>query len=114
MYEPNAIGFCLCTMALNALNNPSYFSVNANIQQSIDYQYRMQRQVMQSQIDTLRYQMLQTQLQSQMIQSFMPRRPKEPDVFELDKILFPDNPIRDWREKRCGEIEDKYKWLNIT
>lgn len=33
-------------------------------------------------------------------------------IYDLDKIIFPCDPIRDWTEKKCKEIEEKYKWLD--
>lgn len=29
-------------------------------------------------------------------------------IDRLDRVIFPDNPIRNWREKRIKEIEDEY------
>ena len=36
-----------------------------------------------------------------------PKRPKD-FVYELDKILFPDNPIRDYIQEEIRKIKEKY------
>ena len=41
----------------------------------------------------------------------IPRKEKILDVFERDKMIFPENPIRDWRERKMHEIEKKYQEL---
>lgn len=37
---------------------------------------------------------------------------KEIKRFDLYKLIFPYDPICVWSEKKCKEIEEKYKWLN--
>mgnify|MGYP007014945868 CR=1 FL=1 len=37
--------------------------------------------------------------------------PKKPTIEEMDRILFPVNPIRDWAEREQRKIEEKYSWL---
>ena len=45
----------------------------------------------------------------------MPKRqalePKKPTIEEMDRILFPVNPVRDWAEREQRKIEEKYSWL---
>lgn len=33
-------------------------------------------------------------------------------IFDLDRLIFPEDPIRDWVEKRVAEIESKYLWAD--
>lgn len=33
-------------------------------------------------------------------------------IFDLDRLIFPEDPIRDWVEKKVAEIEDKYAWAD--
>lgn len=37
---------------------------------------------------------------------------KEIKRFDLYKFMFPYDPIYIWSEKKCKEIEEKYKWLD--
>lgn len=37
--------------------------------------------------------------------------PKKLTIEEMDRILFPVNPIRDWAEREQRKIEEKYSWL---
>lgn len=117
----NALGLGLCYMALNYANNPLYFSMNQNVSQTVNAWNQYQNQCLQSQIYNLKYQMLQSQLQMQ--QSMIPTvtfpttwsEPKKTvirDIFDLDRLLFPDNPIRDWVEKKEKDIEEKFKWVD--
>lgn len=117
----NALGLGLCYMALNYANNPLYFSMNQNVSQTVNAWNQYQNQCLQNQIDNLKYQILQSQLQMQ--QSMIPTVTfptiwSEPnknlirDIFDLDRVLFPENPIRDWCEKRIKEIEEKFKWMD--
>lgn len=39
------------------------------------------------------------------------KKEKRLTIEELDLLLFPDNPIRDWIEKEVKRIEEKYKWI---
>lgn len=32
------------------------------------------------------------------------------DIFDLDRLIFPEDPIRDWVEKKVSEINAKYAW----
>lgn len=34
------------------------------------------------------------------------------DIFDLDRLIFPEDPIRDWVEKRVAEINAKYAWVD--
>lgn len=35
-------------------------------------------------------------------------------IYDLDRLIFPEDPIRDWTEKRVAEIEKKFeKWDDI-
>lgn len=36
---------------------------------------------------------------------------KKLTIEEMDRILFPVNPIRDWAEREQRKIEEKYRWL---
>ena len=36
---------------------------------------------------------------------------KKLTIEEMDRILFPVNPIRDWAEREQRKIEEKYSWL---
>lgn len=117
----NALGLGLCYMALNYANNPLYFSMNQNFSQTVNAWNQYQNQCLQSQIDNLKYQMLQSQLQMQ--QSMIPtitfptmwsetKKTVIRNVYDLDRILFPNDPIRDWVEKKEKDIEEKFKWLD--
>lgn len=39
------------------------------------------------------------------------KKEKRLTIEELDLLLFPDNPIREWSEKEIKKIEEKYKWV---
>lgn len=119
----NALGLGLCYMALNYANNPLYFSMNQNVSQTVNAWNQYQNRCLQSQIDDMKYKMLQSHLQSQIQQAMVPTitfpstwsEPKKTvirDIFDLDIVIFPDNPIRDWVEKKEKEIEEKFKWLD--
>lgn len=116
-----ALGLGLCYMALNYANNPLYFSMNQNVSQTVNAWNQYQNQCLQNQIDNLKYQMLQSQLQMQ--QSMIPTvtfpttwsEPKKTvirNVYDLDRILFPNDPIRDWVDKKEKEIEERFKWVD--
>lgn len=34
------------------------------------------------------------------------------DIFDLDRLIFPEDPIRDWVEKKVSEINAKYAWAD--
>lgn len=36
---------------------------------------------------------------------------KKLTIEEMDRMLFPVNPIRDWAEREQRKIEEKYSWL---
>lgn len=119
----NVFGFGMCCIALNYANNPLYFAMNQNVSQSVNSWEQCQEQLLQTKIDNLKYQMLESQINMQMQQSVIPNitfpsvytEQKEKvirNIYDLDKIIFPFDPIRDWTEKKCKEIEEKYKWLD--
>lgn len=33
-------------------------------------------------------------------------------IFDLDRLIFPEDPIRDWVKKKTKEINEKYSWVN--
>lgn len=33
-------------------------------------------------------------------------------IYDLDRFIFPEDPIRDWVEKRVAEINKKYAWID--
>lgn len=33
-------------------------------------------------------------------------------IYDLDRLIFPEDPIRDWVEKRTKEIEKKFSWAD--
>lgn len=39
------------------------------------------------------------------------KKEKRLTIEELDLLLFPNNPIRDWIKKEIKRIEEKYKWI---
>lgn len=41
--------------------------------------------------------------------NFIPSKPKKKTLEDLERELFPDNPIRDYIEKRIKRIEEKYQ-----
>lgn len=43
---------------------------------------------------------------------FASKPKKKLTLEELNRILFPDDPIRDWSERTLAAIEAKYAWLN--
>lgn len=116
-----ALGLGLCYMTLNYANNPLYFSMNQNVSQTANAWNQYQNQCLQSQIYNLKYQMLQSQLQMQ--QSMIPTvtfptmwsKPKKTvirNVYDLDRFIFPNDPIRDWVEKKEKEVEKRFKWID--
>lgn len=118
----SALGLGLCYMALNSAINPNYYNLNTNIQQNVNPCYSFQFDMMQNRIDNCNWRMLQLQREIQM-QMQMPQytnllnvwsEPKKyiVSIYDLDRILFPDDPIRDWCEKRVKEIEEEYKWID--
>lgn len=34
------------------------------------------------------------------------------NIFDLDRLIFPEDPIRDWVEKKVSEINAKYAWAD--
>lgn len=78
---------------------------------------------MQTQAASIEYQLLQERLQMQMQQAYIPTVPRfstntEPNksiirnIFDLDRFVFPENPIREWSERTAKEIEEKFKWVD--
>lgn len=41
--------------------------------------------------------------------NFIPSQPKKKTLEDLERELFPDNPIRDYIEKKMKQIEEKYR-----
>lgn len=41
--------------------------------------------------------------------NFIPSQPKKKTLEDLERELFPDNPIRDYIEKKIKQIEEKYQ-----
>lgn len=120
-FNNNALGLGLCLMALNYANNPLYFSTNQSVSQSVNAWNQCQEQMLQTKIDDLQYKMLQSQINMQMQQSMIPTvtfpsaytdKKIIRSIYDLDKIVFPDDPIRDWTDKKLKEIDEKYKWLD--
>lgn len=37
---------------------------------------------------------------------------KKLTIYDIQKLIFPEDPIRDWVEKKTREIEERYKWVN--
>lgn len=122
-FNNNALGLGLCLMALNYANNPLYFSMNQSVSQSVNAWNQCQEEMLQTKIDNLKYQMLQSQINMQMQQAMIPtvtfpsfyteqKKKVIRSIYDLDKIIFHFDPIRDWAEKKCKEIEEKYKWLD--
>ena len=35
------------------------------------------------------------------------------NIFDLDRLIFPFDPIRDWVEKKTKEIDEKYAWTDL-
>lgn len=33
-------------------------------------------------------------------------------IYDLDKFIFPEDPIRDWVERKVAEINKKYAWID--
>lgn len=33
-------------------------------------------------------------------------------IYDLDRLIFPEDPIRDWVEKKTAEIEKKFAWAD--
>lgn len=33
-------------------------------------------------------------------------------IYDLNRLIFPFDPIRDWVEKKTKEINEKYTWVN--
>lgn len=57
--------------------------------------------------------MMTTNMQEAMREAMRATMPKKKlTLEELNRILFPDDPIRDWSERTLAAIEAKYAWLN--
>ena len=37
---------------------------------------------------------------------------KELTIYDLARLVFPDDPIRDYVEKKVAEIEERYRWID--
>ena len=37
---------------------------------------------------------------------------KKLTIYDLARLVFPDDPIRDYVEKKVAEIEERYRWIN--
>lgn len=37
---------------------------------------------------------------------------KKPTIYDLARLVFPDDPIRDYVEKKVAEIEERYRWID--
>jgi len=57
--------------------------------------------------------MMTTNMQEAMREAMRATMPKKKlTLEELNRILFPNDPIRDWSERTLAAIEAKYAWLN--
>lgn len=82
--------------------------------------YANNRAITQGCCDTQRMENLQDRLDAlilatnmrEAMQAAMPKPKKKLTLEELNRILFPDDPIRDWSERTLATIEAKYAWLN--
>lgn len=110
-----ALGLGLCQMALNTAINPLCYSLDTSIDQTRNYWNSLQQR-----IDDLNYRISNLQVsmytQNKLALQYNPfykeeKKPKIKSIFDLEKIVFPDNPIRDWAEKKYKEIDEKYKWI---
>lgn len=53
---------------------------------------------------------VQIETMSKAIDSFKVK--KHYTIYDLDRLIFPEDPIRDWVEKRTKEIEKKFSWAD--
>lgn len=37
---------------------------------------------------------------------------KQYTIYDLDRFIFPEDPIRDWVERKVAEINKKYAWID--
>ena len=37
---------------------------------------------------------------------------KKLTIYDLARLVFPDDPIRDWTQKKVAEIEERYRWID--
>lgn len=37
---------------------------------------------------------------------------KKLTIYDLARLVFPDDPIRDYVEKKVAEIEERYRWID--
>lgn len=37
---------------------------------------------------------------------------KKLTIYDLARLVFPDDPIRDWTQKKVAEIEERYRWMD--
>lgn len=45
-----------------------------------------------------------------LIHSLAPK--KKLTLYDLQRLIFPEDPIRDWVERKTREIEERYKWVD--
>lgn len=38
---------------------------------------------------------------------------KKLTIYDLARLVFPDDPIRDYVEKKVAEIEERYRWIDV-
>lgn len=46
------------------------------------------------------------------IDDVSPKPKKKLDIYALDRVLFPYDPIRDYIERQVSSIEQRYNWLD--
>lgn len=114
------VAFACCNMLMNQNN---FYLSNTNIEQYVSAQNKTIAMQMQTQALSMEYKLLQQKLQMQMQQAYIPTVPRfstntEPkktiirNIFDLDRFVFPENPIREWSERKAKEIEEKFKWVD--
>lgn len=63
-----------------------------------------------SPLELARQQQMQAMYQ-QTVCAFKKYKPRL-TIYDLDKLIFPDDPIRDWVEKKTAEINKKFAWAD--
>ena len=92
-------------------------------QASQDSILKMQQSIQQAQIDaSLRIQ--QSRLNAYIATDNIPYyglneecvvespKKKKLTIYDLARLIFPDDPIRDYVEKKVVEIEERYRWID--
>lgn len=46
------------------------------------------------------------------VESMLQAKSHKTTIFDLDRLIFPEDPIRDWVEKKVSEINAKYAWAD--